>query len=251
MSANPGDQLGLLSRKLDALQTRVAPLAIAASQHLRKQLQLSQLAAARGGNPQMHPSAMMTEDERATLLEEMEVLQRLLHWSDGDARRERGEQDGYVGGGGGGARFFDGGSYAGEGAGMPAPRGAPDPGMVRLDPRWAGGGLDPIDMAMLRGGDGDAMRDGGGDGDLNEFWGAPGGDDDGDGDDGEYVTDDFLRSAGPSIEVDTLMAEVHGARRAAQTVANEPMASKPAEFMAAALGARARTASPVPSDTTQ
>ena len=98
MSANPGDQLGLLSRKLDALQTRVAPLAIAASQHLRKQLQLSQLAAARGGNPQMHPSAMMTEDERATLLEEMEVLQRLLHWSDGDARRERGEQHGTAAG---------------------------------------------------------------------------------------------------------------------------------------------------------
>jgi len=253
MSANPGDQLGLLSRKLDALQTRVAPLAIAASQHLRKQLQLSQLAAARGGNPQMHPSAMMTEDERATLLEEMEVLQRLLHWSDGDARRERGEQHGYGGGGGGGggARFFDGGSYAGEGAGMPAPRGAPDPVMVRMDPRWADGGLDSIDMAMLRGGDGDVMHDGGGNGNLNELWGAPGDDDDGDGDDGEHVTDDFRRSAGPSIEVDTLMAEVHAARRAAQTVANEPMASKPAEFTAAALGARARTASPVPSDTTQ
>ena len=265
MSANPGDQLGLLSRKLDALQTRVAPLAIAASQHLRKQLQLSQLAAARGGNPQMHPSAMMTEDERATLLEEMEVLQRLLHWSDGDARRERGEQHGYGGGGGGGARFFDGGSYVGEGAGMPAPRGAPDPGMVRLDNRWADTIHDPIDMAMLRGGDGDVMHDrnlngdgnlnGNLDGNLNELWGAPG-DGDGDGDDGEYVTDDFLRSAGPSIEVDTLMAEVHGARRAAQTAAaqtaaTEPTASKPAECMASAPGARARTASPAPSDTTQ
>jgi hypothetical protein len=133
--------------------------------------------------------------------------------------------------------------------------------MVRLDNRWADNIHDPIDMAMLRGGDGDVMHDrnlngdgnlnGNLDGNLNELWGAPGDDDDGDGDDGEYVTDDFLRSAGPSIEVDTLMAEVHGARRAAQTVANEPMASKPAEFMAAALGARARTASPVPSDTTQ
>ena len=127
--------------------------------------------------------------------------------------------------------------------------------MVRMDPRWADGGLDSIDMAMLRGGDGDVMHDGGGNGNLNELWGAPGGDD-GDGDDGEYVTDDFLRSAGPSIEVDTLMAEVHGARRAAQTaaaqtVATEPTASKPAECMVSAPGARARTASPAPSDTTQ
>ena len=145
LSTNPGDQLGLLSRKLDALQTRVAPLAIAASQHLRKQLQLSQLATARGANPQMHPSAMMTENERATLLEEMEVLQRLLRWSD-DGDASRGREHGYPPmppPRGGGARFFDGGSYAGEGAGMPAPGGEPDPGMARMDPRWAGGGLDP------------------------------------------------------------------------------------------------------------
>ena len=71
-----------------------------------------------------------------------------------------------------------------------------------------------------------------------------------------FCTPPFLRSAGPSIEVDTLMAEVHGARRAAQTaaaqtVATEPTASKPAECMASAPGARARTASPAPSDTTQ
>ena len=79
-----------------------------------------------------------------------------------------GEQHGY-GGGGGGARFFDGGSYVGEGAGMPAPRGAPDPGMVRLDNRWADNIHDPIDMAMLRGGDGDVMHDRNlnGDGNLN------------------------------------------------------------------------------------
>ena len=42
-SGNPGDQLLLLSRKLEALQTRVVPLAIAASQHLRKQLQLAEV----------------------------------------------------------------------------------------------------------------------------------------------------------------------------------------------------------------
>ena len=258
LSTNPGDQLGLLSRKLDALQTRVAPLAIAASQHLRKQLQLSQLATARGANPQMHPSAMMTENERATLLEEMEVLQRLLRWSDGgDA--SRGREHGYPPmppPRGGGERFFDGGSYAGEGAGMPAPGGDPDPGMARIDPRWAGGGLDPIDMAMLHGGGGDMMDGAAADGDMNELWGAPDGT--GDGDDDELVADDFLRSAGPSIEVDTLMTEVHAARRATPTVA--PAAAKaapdstgeekPSETPAAA-GARARTASPVPSDTTQ
>ena len=264
MSANPGDQLGLLSRKLDALQTRVAPLAIAASQHLRKQLQLSHAAAARGGNPQTHHSAMMTDNERATLLEEMDVLQRLLRWSDGgDGGREHASvAHGYPpmprGGGGGGARFFDGGAYAGEGAGLPAPRGGPDPGMARLDPRWAGGGLDHIDMPMLHGGGGDMMDDGAGNGDMNELWGAPGGTDDGKGDGDEYVTDDFLRSAGPSIEVDTLMAEVHAARRAAPTVAPaeakpapEPTALKPADFLAAPVGALARTASPAPSDTTQ
>jgi hypothetical protein len=247
LSANPGDQLGLLSRKLDALQTRVAPLAIAASQHLRKQLQLSQLATARGANPQMHPSAMMTENERATLLEEMEVLQRLLRWSDGgDA--SRGREHGYPPmPRGGGARFFDGGSYAGEGAGMPAPGGEPDPGMARMDPRWAGGGLDPIDMAMLHGGGGDMMSGAAADGDMNELWG----DGDGDGDDDELVADDFLRSAGPSIEVDTLMAEVHAARRATPTVAPDSTGEEKLSETRTAAGARARTASPAPSDTTQ
>ena len=102
------------------------------------------------------------------------------------------------------------------------------------------------------------MDDGAGNGDMNELWGAPGGTDDGKGDGDEYVTDDFLRSAGPSIEVDTLMAEVHAARRAAPTVAPaeakpapEPTALKPADFLAAPVGALARTASPAPSDTTQ
>ena len=265
MSANPGDQLGLLSRKLDALQTRVAPLAIAASQHLRKQLQLSRAAAARGGDPQTHPSAMMTDSERATLLDEMEVLQRLLRWSDGDGGRERAAvSHGYgyppMPRGGGGARFFDGGAYAGEGAGMPAPRGGPGPGTARLDPRWAGGGLDSIDMAMLDGGGGDMMDDGAGNGDMNELWGAPGEMVDGKGDEGddEYATHDFLRSAGPSIEMDNLMADVPAVRRATPTIAPaaakpepEPTASKPADFLVAAPGAPARIASPAPSDTTQ
>lgn len=82
-AVNPGDQLGLLSRKLEALQTRVVPLAIAASQHLRMQLQSAEQRGAEGARDgqvrsSMPASAMMTEGERATLLEEMEVLQRLL-----------------------------------------------------------------------------------------------------------------------------------------------------------------------------
>ena len=76
----PHDQLGALSRKLDALQTRVVPLAIAASQHLRRQLQLAETRSANGGGMSVpvHPTAMMTERERDVLLEEMRVLQRLL-----------------------------------------------------------------------------------------------------------------------------------------------------------------------------
>jgi hypothetical protein len=181
----------------------------------------------------------------------MEVLQRLLRWSDGgDA--SRGREHGYPPmPRGGGARFFDGGSYAGEGAGMPAPGGEPDPGMARMDPRWAGGGLDPIDMAMLHGGGGDMMGGAAADGDMNELWGAPDGTGDGDGDDDELVADDFLRSAGPSIEVDTLMAEVHAARRATPTVAPDSTGEEKLSETRTAAGARARTASPAPSDTTQ
>ena len=76
----PHDQLGALSRKLDALQTRVVPLAIAASQHLRRKLQLAETRSANGGGMSVpvHPTAMMTERERDVLLEEMRVLQRLL-----------------------------------------------------------------------------------------------------------------------------------------------------------------------------
>ena len=80
MCIRDSDQLGALSRKLDALQTRVVPLAIAASQHLRRQLQLAETRSANGGGMSVpvHPTAMMTERERDVLLEEMRVLQRLL-----------------------------------------------------------------------------------------------------------------------------------------------------------------------------
>ena len=147
VGADAGDQLGLLSRKLEALQTRVVPLAIAASQHLRKQLQLSQLSASRGGQP--HPGAIMTDRERATLLEEMESLQRLLSWSDPSRGGAAGE--------GQHASLFDHDAFDGAGAradadaAMRAERDGSDPDLARLDARWERGGLDPIEMAMLRG----------------------------------------------------------------------------------------------------
>ena len=80
LDLGPDDQLGALSRKLDALQTRVVPLAIAASQHLRRQLQAAEVkSGSRGGEAvAVHPTAMMTERERDVLLEEMRTLQRLL-----------------------------------------------------------------------------------------------------------------------------------------------------------------------------
>ena len=61
---NPGDPLGLLSRKLEALQSRVVPLAIAATSHLRKQL--------------VSGAAAPTPRERSMLLSEMASLQRML-----------------------------------------------------------------------------------------------------------------------------------------------------------------------------
>ena len=146
VGADAGDQLGLLSRKLEALQTRVVPLAIAASQHLRKQLQLSQLSASRGGQP--HPGVMMTDRERATLLEEMESLQRLLSWSDPS---RGGAADGQH------PSLFDHDAFDGAGAradaaaAMRAERDGSDPDLARLDARWERDGLDPIEMAMLRG----------------------------------------------------------------------------------------------------
>jgi len=290
-AGNPGDQLGLLSRKLDALQTRVVPLAIAASQHLRKQLQVTQLAAARGGNPQMHPSVMMTESERATLLDEMEVLQRLLHWSDdgqhqnvgnyhheqqhrpGSQQHARGQFSGappqtVQNGHQAQARYFQGESYGGVNAGIDSERGGSDPDLARLDSRWGRGGLDSIEMAMLRaehGGRvvGDAMADGGGGGDdddMDGLWDGPDGSDDGDDLDVALEAADYLRSAGPSIEVDTIMAEVHAARRLAQTQnASEKLeaekhfekSEKKSDATAAAPGAPGRAGSPAPSDTTQ
>ena len=80
LDLGPDDQLGALSRKLDALQTRGVPLAIAASQHLRRQLQAAEVkSGSRGGEAvAVHPTAMMTERERDVLLEEMRTLQRLL-----------------------------------------------------------------------------------------------------------------------------------------------------------------------------
>ena len=80
LDLGPDDQFGALSRKLDALQTRVVPLAIAASQHLRRQLQAAEVKSARVGGEAVavHPTAMMTERERDVLLEEMRTLQRLL-----------------------------------------------------------------------------------------------------------------------------------------------------------------------------
>lgn len=149
VGADAGDQLGLLSRKLEALQTRVVPLAIAASQHLRKQLQLSQLSASRGGQP--HPGAIMTDRERATLLEEMESLQRLLSWSDPSRGGAAGEGEGQH------ASLFDHDAFDGAGAradadaAMRAERDGSDPDLARLDARWERGGLDPIEMAMFRG----------------------------------------------------------------------------------------------------
>ena len=91
LDLGPDDQLGALSRKLDALQTRVVPLAIAASQHLRRQLQAAEVkSGSRGGEAvAVHPTAMMTERERDVLLEEMRTLQRLLTMArpgGGDAR---------------------------------------------------------------------------------------------------------------------------------------------------------------------
>ena len=154
-----GDQLGLLSRKLDALHTRVTPLAIAASQYLRKQLQLSRSSAARGG--QVPPAAMMTEGERATLLEELEALHRLLSWSGGGGGagssvatpsgdvRDIGEEIAaremmFVHEQYGGA-----GANADAAAAEKAARDGSDPDFARLDARWERGGLDPIEMAML------------------------------------------------------------------------------------------------------
>ena len=81
-------------------------------------------------------------------------------------------------------------------------------------------------MAALRGGDGDVMHDrnlngdgnlnGNLDGNLNELWGAPGGDD-GDGDDGEYVTDDFRgppgRASGGHLDGRGARREARGADR--------------------------------------
>ena len=91
LDLGPDDQLGALSRKLDALQTRVVPLAIAASQHLRRRLQAAETRSARSGGEAVavHPTAMMTERERDVLLEEMRTLQRLLTMArpgGGDAR---------------------------------------------------------------------------------------------------------------------------------------------------------------------
>ena len=91
LDLGPDDQLGALSRKLDALQTRVVPLAIAASQHLRRRLQAAETRSAHSGGEAVavHPTAMMTERERDVLLEEMRTLQRLLTMArpgGGDAR---------------------------------------------------------------------------------------------------------------------------------------------------------------------
>ena len=71
LDLGPDDQLGALSRKLDALQTRVVPLAIAASQHLRRRLQAAETRSAHSGGEAVavHPTAMMTERERDVLLE--------------------------------------------------------------------------------------------------------------------------------------------------------------------------------------
>ena len=65
-------RLARLGKHFDALKDRVAPLAIAASQHLRVQLQLQEHT---GGENRM---AQMTERERVILLEELESLKSFL-----------------------------------------------------------------------------------------------------------------------------------------------------------------------------
>ena len=65
-------RLARLGKHFDALKDRVAPLAIAASQHLRMQLQLQENT---GGENRM---AQMTERERVVLLEELESLKSFL-----------------------------------------------------------------------------------------------------------------------------------------------------------------------------
>ena len=65
-------RLARLGKHFDALKDRVAPLAIAASQHLRVQLQLQEYT---GGENRM---AQMTERERVILLEELESLKSFL-----------------------------------------------------------------------------------------------------------------------------------------------------------------------------
>ena len=65
-------RLTRLGKHFDALKDRVAPLAIAASQHLRMQLQLQENT---GGENRM---AQMTERERVVLLEELESLKSFL-----------------------------------------------------------------------------------------------------------------------------------------------------------------------------
>jgi hypothetical protein len=65
-------RLARLGKHFDALKDRVAPLAIAASQHLRVQLQLQENS---GGANRM---AQMTERERVVLLEELDTLKSFL-----------------------------------------------------------------------------------------------------------------------------------------------------------------------------
>lgn len=257
-----GDQLGLLGRKLDALQTRVVPLAIAASQHLRKQLQISQLRGGQGS--QTHPSAsVMTENERAILLEEMDSLQQLLHWNDGSHGGQgydpRGRdvsqtsdvhfQQQYHGSGG---------HYADRAAGMAAERNGSDSDLARLDSNWDRNGLDPIEIAMLQNGNEQDELGNEQNGMATDYlFGNSMARDDGGDEDDALEAADFLRSAGPSIEVDTIMADVHAQRKAhaqqqGQNLYMTKHQNQPTARMGSpALASRECTASPAPSDTTQ
>jgi len=281
VGSDSGDQLGLLGRKLDALQTRVVPLAIAASQHLRRQLQISHLAVQRGGSPNTHPSAMMTENERSTLLQEMDVLQRLLNWNDNGTGNTQHGQHGYdqrrgasqssdahfqPGRGTGPHRqtpqtqqtYFHGetNGYPGQrdngdqdtGAGMAAQRGS-DTDLARLDQRWERGGLDHIEMAMLHAAEArDARADADGamatDDEMDTLWG--GGDDEDtkeDVDNDALEAADFLRSAGPSINVDTMVSDAHAQQRQGT---HQPGMSAISEKQATKHHNTARTGSPAP-----